>query len=358
MPHRGAPANPPNRFERVRTVPPSADPGHGFGIEPDPDEPPPDVRTIYLRDPSRSIVATNSSPDVGFDASVNPYRGCAHGCSYCYARPNHEYLGFSAGLDFETRILVKERAPELLRAALSRKSWKPQVVAFSGVTDPYQPAERSFQITRRCLEVLVAFRNPVGLITKGALVTRDADLLAELARFDAASVVVSVTTLDASLQRRMEPLAAKPSRRLAAISALAAAGIPVGVNVAPVIPGLTDHEIPRILEAAADAGASFAGIVVLRLPHGVKEIFSDWLEAHAPERKAKVLHRLQEMRGGKLYDSRFGTRGRGEGKYAGQLRAIFDLAARRHGLAPRGPTLSADHFRVPGGARQLGLFAD
>ena len=356
MAKRGAQSNPANRFERVRTVAPGAPGSEGLGLERDPDEPPFDPRTQFIRDPSRTIVATNSSPDVGFDASVNPYRGCMHGCSYCYARPNHEYLGYSAGLDFETKILVKERAPELLRKRLALPSWKPQVVAFSGVTDAYQPAERHFRITRRCLEVLAEFRNPVGIVTKGALITRDVDVLSELASFDAATVVVSVTTLDDDLQSRMEPFAAKPRKRLAAIGALAAAGIPVGVNVAPVIPGLTDHEIPRIVEAAAKAGASFAGMVVLRLPHGVKEIFSEWLDAHAPERKNRVLNRLREMRGGKLYDGRFAVRGRGEGLYAAQLRDVFELATRRAGLAHRGPVPSTAHFRVPDTDGQMSLF--
>ncbi len=364
MRRRGTLQNPTNRFERLRYVPPDrGDPGAaGAGaevdpdLEPDPDEAEIDPRTEYLRDPSRTIVATNSSPDVGFDSSVNPYRGCAHGCSYCYARPHHEFLGWSAGLDFETRILVKERAPELLRRKLAHSRWKPQVVAFSGVTDPDQPAERRFRITRGCLEVLASFRNPVGLITKSSLVARDLDLLGELARWNAASVVLSVTTLDEELARRMEPQAANPRKRLWAIERLAEAGVPVGVNVAPIIPGLTDHEMPSILEAAANAGAGFAGMVMLRLPHGVKEIFSGWLEEHAPDRKAKVLNRLKEMRGGKLYDARFGVRGRGEGVYATQLRSVFGVACRRHGLAPKGPELSSEHFRVPGATTQLSLF--
>jgi DNA repair photolyase len=306
--------------------------------------------TKLLADPSRSIVATNESPDVGFDASVNPYRGCEHGCSYCYARPTHEYLGFSAGLDFETRILVKERAPELLRARLAARSWKPQVVALSGVTDAYQPAERRLGITRRCLEVLAEFRNPVTVVTKSFLVTRDADLLGELARFDAASVLISLTTLDPELQRRMEPRAAPPARRLAAIEILAAAGVPVGVMVAPIVPGLTDHEAPRILAAAAAAGARFAGRVVLRLPHGVAEIFDGWLAEHYPGRRERVLSRVRALRNGRLYDSRFATRQRGEGIWADEMQALFDLARRRAGLALRGPALSIAGFRRPAGS--------
>jgi DNA repair photolyase len=335
---RGSTTNPPNRFEALRYVPSAAE-AHALS-EANPE-------TRLLSDPSRTIVATNQSPDVGFDASVNPYRGCEHACSYCYARPTHEYLGFSAGLDFETRILVKERAPELLRQRLAAKSWKPQVVALSGVTDPYQPAERRLELTRRCLAVLAEFRNPVCVITKSFLVTRDADLLAELARFDAASVALSITTLDPELQRRMEPYAAPPGKRLAAVEKLAAAGVPVGVMVAPVVPGLTDHEAPKILEAAAAAGARFAGRVVLRLPHGVAELFEAWLGLHYPERRDKVMSRIRAVRGGATYDSRFGVRQRGTGFWADEMAALFDLARRRAGLAARGPVLSAAHFRRP-----------
>jgi DNA repair photolyase len=344
---RGTTGNPPNRFEPLRSEP---TPEEAAGLEAQ------SPATQLLADPSRTIVATNESPDVGFDASINPYRGCEHGCAYCYARPTHEYLGFSAGLDFETRILVKERAPELLRARLSARSWKPQVVALSGVTDAYQPAERRLGITRRCLEVLAEFRNPVTVVTKSFLVSRDADLLRELAGFDAASVCVSITTLDPELQRRMEPRAAPPQRRLAAIEILAAAGVPVGVVVAPIVPGLTDHEAPRILEAAASAGARFAGRVVLRLPHGVAELFDGWLAEHYPERRARVLSRVRALRGGRLYDPRFGVRQRGEGRWADEMEALFELARRRAGLAPRGPELSAAHFRRPAGGGQLPLF--
>ena len=284
---RGTSWNPPNRFERIHV--------DREGLS-DPDDPPPE--TVLLDDTTRSILAYNDSPDVGFDVGINPYRGCSHGCSYCYARPTHEYLGFSAGLDFETKIFVKRDAPALLRKALSSRKWRPQVIGLSGNTDAYQPAERRLRITRRCLEVLVDFRNPVGIVTKSYLVARDIDLLAELAEHNAAAVVLSVTSLRNEIQRVMEPRASAPARRLAAILVLAEAGIPVGVNVAPVVPGLTDHELPEILEATADAGASFAGYILLRLPHGVKEIFSDWLGQHFPDRKDKVLNRVREMRGG------------------------------------------------------------
>ena len=354
MRQRGSASNPPNRFERLQLDETFGD-GGSWG-DPDDPEPRSHPETRLLRDPSRTIIATNASPDVGFDASVNPYRGCEHGCAYCYARPTHEYLGMSAGLDFETRILVKERAPELLRRALAAPAWKPQVLAFSGVTDAYQPAERKLEITRGCLRVLAEFRNPVAVVTKSWLVTRDADLLAELARHDAAAVVISLTTLDPALQRVMEPLASRPAKRLAAIEALAEAGVPVGVNVAPLIPGLTDHEVPAILKAAAGAGARFAGRVLLRLPHGVAPLFEAWLERHVPARREKVLSRLRAMRGGKLYDARFRVRQRGEGFFADELESLFALSCRRAGLARQGPTLSTAAFRRPGRSSQLALF--
>ena len=490
---RGAAENPANRFERVRTV---VD-GDVEPLPEDEDGEPAPVPTVYLRDPTRTLLAHNDSPDVGFDTSLNPYRGCSHGCSYCldpstpvlhadfvwrplgdvrvgdvlagfdeyaapganrklrpatveavwwsrkptlrmvthntevvttaehrwlqadghwsdtrrlrtggallhlrpehavarigdpdsidaiergprrdvvdiqtstgtfyaaglathncFARPTHEYLGFSAGLDFETRILVKEDAPELLRKALASPRWQPQVVALSGVTDAYQPVEQRLRLTRRCLEVFAEFRNPVSIITKSALVARDADLLGELARHGCASVHISVTSLDDGLRRKLEPRAAAPRRRLEAMRALAAAGVPVGVLVAPVIPCLNDAEIPSILAAAAGAGACTAGWVMLRLPHGLKELFEAWLERHYPERKQRVLSHVRELRGGALYDSRFFERQRGRGAYAEQLGALFELARRRHGLDTARPPLSCDAFRRPGDA-QLALF--
>ena len=315
-----------------------------------------DVPTEVIADRSRTIIATNQSPDVGFAASINPYRGCEHACPYCFARPTHEYLGLSAGLDFETKIFAKHDAPGLLRKRLAQKSWKPQVVALSGVTDPYQPTERKLGITRGCLEVLADFRNPVGILTKSVLVTRDLDVLQELAKYDAVCVMLSITTLDPTLQHRMEPRASRPSKRLRAVEALAKAGIPVGVMVAPVIPGLTDHETPAILQAAADAGAAHAGRVVLRLPFGVKEIFERWLEEHYPERKDKVLNQLRGLRGGKLYDSGWRTRQRGTGKHADHLEEVFELYRRKVGMREKGPELSTEHFRIPGVGDQLCLF--
>ena len=348
---RGAAHNPTPRFARLAL--------DASEVPPDPDGgPPPDPRTQYLVDASRSVVAHNDSPDIGFDASVNPYRGCQHGCAYCYARPTHEYLDLSAGLDFETRILVKPEAPRLLRRALASRAWEPRVVALSGVTDCYQPVERRLRITRGCLEVLLDFRNPVSIITKGSGVTRDLDLMRELARHRAISVSISLITLDPDLARRLEPRAAQPKARLRLLRELARAGIPAGVMVAPVIPGLCDDEIPAVLRAAAAAGASWAGRVLLRLPHGVGEIFDAWLREHRPGQRDRVMARLREAAGGRLYDARHGVRQRGSGAYAEQLGALFDLARRRAGLADRGPELSTASFRRPGdvGDGQLALF--
>jgi DNA repair photolyase len=355
---RGAATNPPGRFERLHYT---ADAGALETLETDRLEAghpavPSAIPTLYLRDPTHSAISTNQSPDIGFDASLNPYRGCEHACAYCYARPTHEYLGFSAGLDFETRILVKQDLPRLLRKELAGRRWRPQVIALSGVTDAYQPIEQKLELTRRCLEVLLEFRNPVTVITKNALVARDADLLGELARLGAASANLSITTLDPKLARALEPRASQPQQRLRAIEKLAAAGIPVGVMAAPVIPGLNDHEIPRILAAARDAGARFAGMIVLRLPHGLKQLFGDWLERHHPERRERVLSRIRDVRGGRLNDTRFGARMRGEGLYARQLQDLFELQRRRVGLDAPPHVLSSEHFRRPGDS-QLDLFA-
>jgi DNA repair photolyase len=345
---RGAGGNTPNRFERLRYA-------NDDAIEPAPGEEAPTLRTEYFSDASRSILSTNDSPDIPFDVSLNPYRGCEHGCAYCYARPTHEYLGFSAGLDFESRILVKEDAPELLRKELSSRRWKPQTVALSGVTDPYQPVERKLGLTRRCLEVFLDFRNPVGIVTKGDLVTRDGDLLSALAAFGAASVALSIATLDEGLARAMEPRAPSPRARLEAIRALSSAGVPTSVYVAPVVPGLNDHEMPAVLAAAREAGARFASSTPVRLPLAVAPLFVDWLERNLPLRKDKVLSRIRDVRGGGLNDPAFGSRMRGEGPYAEQLRALFRVAARKAGFEPGGPSLSAASFRVSSGP-QLSLF--
>jgi DNA repair photolyase len=342
IPARGAVDNPTNRFEKIH-------------LEPDAEwNPEEDVspRTIFLKDHSSTIIAYNDSPDVGFEASVNPYRGCEHGCVYCYARPMHEYLGFSSGLDFETRIMVKERAPELLRRELSSPKWKPQTIAMSGVTDCYQPVERKLKLTRGCLEVLAEFRNPVGIITKNHLVTRDIDVLQVLAEHRAAAVFVSVTTLDTDLRKVMEPRTSPSASRLATIEALSRAGIPVGVLVAPVIPGLTDHEMPKILEAAVKAGAKFAGYVPLRLPFSVAPLFEQWLGRHFPDRKEKVLNRIRSIRDGKLNDAHFGSRMRGAGIFAEQIERMFDVACRKAGLPDEQLKLSTARFRRSGGVQE------
>ena len=337
---RGTRLNPANRFERLHVDLSDTD-------EPSDGAAPPAPTELY-RDASRSILAQNDSPDLGFRFSLNPYRGCEHGCVYCYARPSHEYLGFSAGLDFERKLLVKPDAAALLRATLASPRWRPEVIALSGNTDCYQPIERRLGLTRACLEVLAEFRNPVSVITKSALVTRDADLLGALAAHGAAHAFLSITSLDADLARRMEPRAASPERRLQALAALTAAGVPVGVMVAPVIPGLNDHEIPAILERAAAAGARSASWVMLRLASPLDQLFADWLEKHFPDRAGRVLGRIRDCRGGKLNDTRFRIRQRGLGEYADQIRHLFDLAARRRGLDRPLPALNAAAFRRAG----------
>lgn len=338
---RGASSNPANRFDRIDVAP---DPDAEIDWT---DEPRP--ATVYLRDTSRSILTTNDSPDVMIEASINPYRGCEHGCVYCYARPTHEYFGLSSGLDFETKIFVKERAAELLRAEMMRPKWDAKVVSLSGVTDCYQPIERKLEITRQCLKVLAEFKNPCGVITKNHLVTRDADVLSEMSAQGIALAILSITSLDNEIQRKMEPRTSSPARRLAAIETLAKAGVRVGVMVAPVVPGLTDHEMPAILKSAADAGACFAGYVPVRLPFAVKEMFEQWLHQHFPDRAKKVLSRIRDIRGGKLNNSEFHSRMSGEGPMAEQLSQMFDVAKRRAGIVETLPPLRKDLFQRPGG---------
>jgi DNA repair photolyase len=341
---RGTQANPPNRFERLHLEP---DFEHIEATE-DFAASPKGRPTTYLLDTAKTIIAENDSPDVGFSHSINAYRGCSHGCAYCFARPTHEYLGFSAGLDFESKIMVKLKASALLRQALMSPKYRPLSLAMSGVTDCYQPAEKQFKLTRGCLEVLVEFKNPCSIITKNRLITRDVDLLSELAKLQAVGVMVSLTTLDAGLSAKMEPRTSSPKNRLETIRKLTAVGIPTGVMVAPVIPGLTDHEVPSILQAAADAGASFAGTTPLRLPWAVAPIFEAWLADHFPDRKDKVLNRIRSMRGGKLNDPNFGTRMRGEGVWAEQLKSIFQFGKRAAGIVGKFPELSTKHFQRPG----------
>ena len=342
---RGAADNPPNRFEPIALEP------DWENVQPD-DVPAP--QTQFLRDATRTFIVRNTSPDVGFEYSINPYRGCEHGCIYCYARPGHEYFGLSAGLDFETKIFVKLDGPRLLRQELSHPKWQACVLAISGVTDCYQPVERKLRITRQCLEVLSDLGHPCSLITKNHLITRDIDVLSDMARRNLAMAILSVTTLNAELGARMEPRTSAPARRLDAIRALSSAGIPTGIMIAPLVPGLTDHEVPSILSACAEAGATFAGYVPLRLPFAVKELFEQWLERHYPDRKDKVLNRIRSLRSGKLNDSNFHTRMRGNGAFADQFKKMFDLAKRRAGLDRPGPELTTGHFRRPN--EQFSLF--
>ncbi len=308
----------------------------------------PPSRVELIDDDSRTILAHNDSPDVGYSWSVNPYRGCVHACAYCYARPTHEYLGFGAGTDFDTKILVKRRAPELLRAAFEKPSWKGELVAFSGVTDCYQPIEAKLELTRACLKVCAEYRQPVSVVTKAPLIERDLDLLVELSRSAHVHVFVTVPFIDATCARALEPFVANPERRLETVARLVSAGIPVGVNVAPIIPGLNDEQVAKVLEAARGAGATSAGYVLLRLPGAVREVFEERLRRAFPDRAERVLHRVRETRGGALYDSRWGVRKRGTGLYAEQIHALFETAARRLGLnAGFGSAGAATTFRRP-----------
>ncbi len=340
---RGALSNASSRFDdekKIRTT-------DGWDI----DEELPPLRTILTKDATRTILARNTSPDVPFDRSINPYRGCEHGCIYCFARPTHAYLGLSPGLDFETRILFKPEAARLLTAELAAPKYRCDVVAMGTNTDPYQPVERELKITRSILKVLSDFNNPVGIVTKGHLVTRDIDILADMARRNLAEIFLSITTLDKDLARDMEPRASAPHRRLDAIKRLADAGVPVGVMTAPMIPGLNDHEMESILEAATKAGATRAGFTVLRLPLEIKELFEEWLRANRPDRAARVLSLVRQMRGGALYQAEFGTRMKGEGPIAQLLAARFSAGVKRLGLNKVRYRLDTMRFAVPEYAR-------
>jgi DNA repair photolyase len=335
---RGSNLTPPNRFTLIT-------------VEPEPDlaeeDQRPDPRTRFLTERAGSIVTENDSPDIPFRYSINPYRGCEHGCSYCYARPTHEYLGLDAGLGFETGIIVKENAPDLFRDFLNRDAWVPEPIALSGVTDCYQPCERRFRLTRGCLEVAAEARQPMTIITKNALVLRDLDLLREMAAEGVVRVWVSLTTLDADLARSMEPRTSTPAARLRAIRELAAAGVPVGALVAPVIPGLNDSEIPALLEGAKEAGAGAAGWQLLRLPLAVAPVFREWLAREQPTRAERVEGRVRDTRGGRLNDAEFGRRMCGSGEVAQQIARLFRVFARRHGLDGHLPPLDCSRFRPP-----------
>jgi DNA repair photolyase len=349
---RGATFNPKVRFESAELDP--FDDGWDSLAQAAEESPAP--RTEVFADSSRSVIARNQSPDIPFDRSINPYRGCEHGCIYCYARPSHAYLGLSPGLDFETKLFAKLEAAALLEQELAAPGYRCRPIALGTNTDPYQPQERRLQITRRILEVLARHRHPVTMVTKSAAVLRDLDLLAAMAGDDLARVAISVTTLQPELARRLEPRAPSPRRRLEAIAALSRAGVPTAVMAAPIIPGLTDHEIEPILKAAAESGAGQAGYVLLRLPLEIKELFEGWLEAHAPLRAGHILSLVRQCRGGKLYDSRFGHRMRGQGAYAELIGKRFEVAKRRFRLDRRFPELRTDLFAPPArDRRQLQL---
>ncbi|MGU3494470.1 PA0069 family radical SAM protein [Xanthobacteraceae bacterium A53D] len=317
----------------------------------------PPFRTEVTEERARTVITRNQSPDIGFDRSINPYRGCEHGCIYCFARPTHAYHGLSAGLDFETRLFVKPDAAELLARELSQPRYQPRTIALGTNTDPYQPIERQHEITRRILQVLSDFGHPVGIVTKSALVARDIDILGPMAARGLAKVAISITTLDPQLARVMEPRAAAPHRRLATIRALADAGIPTAVLAAPLIPALNDTEIERILDSAKHMGATEAGYVTLRLPLEIADLFKEWLVAHFPDKARHVMTLVRQMHGGKDYDSTFGKRAKGDGPYAWTIGRRFELAAKRLGLAGRGIRLTTEHFRRPARAgEQLSLF--
>lgn len=312
-------------------------------------------KTQLLKDHTSDIISRNQSPDIPFDVGLNPYRGCEHGCVYCYARPTHEFLGMSAGLDFESKIVVKYDAPGLLKKRLSDENWQPKTLVMSGVTDPYQPIEKELEITRRCVKILAECGHPLGIITKNHLVTRDIDYLKMLAEIGAVRVTISLTSLRPEITNVMEPRTSRPARRLKAIEELTKAGIPVNVNIAPIIPGLTDDEIVPMMETAANAGASSMAYTIVRLPYGVKDIFSKWLEDHFPDRKDKVLNRIRSLKSGELNRSGFGERFRSEGPYGEQIRQLVNIHRNRLGLTGGGVHLNGAEFRRPS-MGQLNLF--
>ena len=352
---RGAGVNPANRFETLSLTVLDEHRNHLAQYEHE-DARGRKLRTEVFRDTSRSALNRVDSPDINFTWTLNPYRGCEHGCIYCYARPGHEYLSLSSGLDFETKLFAKPDLPNLLRHELAKPKWNAEPIVLSGVTDCYQPVESRLRLTRQCLEVLAEARQPISIVTKNRLVLRDLDLLTELARHQAVHAAVSVTTLDPRLAGKLEPRASSPNDRLETIRQLSAAGIPVTAMVAPLIPALNDREMPRLLEAAADAGASSAAYVLLRLPHAVKDLFEDWLQRHFPDRCEHVLNLVRQARGGKLYDAAWGTRMRGQGPYAEQIANTFKVFRARNRLNAGSPGLSNAAFQPPRTDEQLPLF--
>ncbi|WP_120635548.1 PA0069 family radical SAM protein [Ruegeria sp. EL01] len=346
---RGTTSNAVGRFERYTTV--ATD--DGWCTEEDL----PPLRTEVLDEVARSLISYNRSPDLPFDRSINPYRGCEHGCVYCFARPSHAYLGMSPGLDFETRLIARPNAPEVLRKELSSKGYRVAPIALGTNTDPYQPVEKTRLITRTCLEVLSEFNHPIAIVTKGALIERDLDILADMAQRRLVRVGISLTTLDSGLSRRMEPRAPAPQRRLQMIRRLTEAGVPVRVMTSPVVPGLTDHELEQLLEAGKDAGADVASWIMLRLPREVSELWRVWLATHEPARAEKVMTHLRDMHGGREYDPRWGHRMRGEGEYAEMIAKRFKLTVKRLGLATQSEPLRCDLFsKPPQAGDQLSLF--
>jgi len=347
---RGATSNATGRFERFTRV------ADGDGWPPEDDDLPP-LRTQVSVERPRSVITRNASPDIPFDRSINPYRGCEHGCIYCFARPSHAYLGFSAGLDFETHLIARPDAASVLEKELRTPGYVPRVMAIGTNTDPYQPIERDRKIMRGLLQVLSDYRHPVGVVTKGSLIERDADILGEMGQAGLAQGAISITTLDADLARKMEPRCPSPARRLKAMEALAKAGCPMRVSVAPLVPGLTDHELESILRSARDAGARSATLIPLRLPAEVSALWLDWLEDHFPDRVERVMSKLRDMHGGRPYDATFGKRMSGEGVWAELLQSRFQHALRRLGYRADTPDLRCDLFRCPARAGdQLSLF--
>lgn len=349
---RGAGFNPQNRFETIKIDYFDEDFEDGIYSNEEKRAAP----TTYYIDTTKTILAKNDSPDIGFTYSINPYRGCEHGCIYCYARPSHEYLGFSSGIDFESKIMIKPDAPALLEETFSKKSWVPETIMFSGNTDCYQPAERKLEITKKCLEVFLKFRNPVALITKNALVLRDLDILRELAKLNLVSVAITITTLNRSLSRKLEPRTSVPSQKLDTVETLARENIPVGIMAAPIIPGLNDKEIPAILKAASERGALSAGHVMLRLPFSIKDLFIDWLGSNFPEKANKIINSIKDVRGGKLNDPRFGKRMSGEGEIAAAIHKLFKTCCNKYGLNNTKIRLTTKHFTREPVSPQMKLF--
>ncbi len=346
---RGAVSNPAGRFEKTSSVEES----DGWEREDDDAFPPSDPRTTFLPDQTRNLIATNQSPDIPFDQSINPYKGCEHGCVYCYARPTHAFLDLSPGLDFETKIFYKTEPAERLREALDKPGYQCRTLAMGTNTDPYQPGETQYRVTRRVLETLLAYRHPVSIVTKGALILRDLDILQELASHGLVSTNISITTLDNALKTKLEPRTASPSARLRTVRALADAGVPVGVMVAPVIPFINDHEIEAIVEKSAAAGVNGAGYVMLRLPFEVKDLFEEWLAEHYPLKAEHVMARVRDLRGGKEYEAQWSVRMRGQGVYADLVARRFEVAVRKHGIDhPPRIKLRTDLFKP----RQAALF--